>query len=137
MCSLYSVAASSCAPPESRSSGPPCLPSSQGNWCAPSGSTTGCCLSPYTHSTSARMLAGSEVSSPVESRTLSSWCRSPDSKRYLCARFGDCVSITWNCLSLFSLPSLSCVLNMCFLSLDELASASFSLSCSSVGVASE
>eukprot|EP00976_Prorocentrum_cordatum_P060909 1176090-Prorocentrum_minimum.AAC.3 len=64
MCSLYSVATSSCAPPESRSSGPPCLPWSQGNWCAPSGSTTGCCLPPYTRSTSARMLAGSETSPP-------------------------------------------------------------------------
>eukprot|EP00959_Pyramimonas_sp_CCMP1952_P038819 812620-Pyramimonas_sp.AAC.1 len=60
MCSLYSLAASSRAPPESRSSGPPCLPWSQGNWCAPSGSTTGCCLPPYTLSTSARMPAGSE-----------------------------------------------------------------------------
>eukprot|EP00976_Prorocentrum_cordatum_P102257 1192963-Prorocentrum_minimum.AAC.1 len=80
------------------------------------------------------MPAGSEVSSPMDSRTLSSWCRSPESKRYLCARFGDCVSITWNCFGLFNLLSLSCVLSMRLLSSVELARASLSLSCSSVGV---
>eukprot|EP00976_Prorocentrum_cordatum_P016910 340408-Prorocentrum_minimum.AAC.1 len=77
------------------------------------------------------------MSSPVDNLTLSNWCRSPDSKRYLCARFGVRVSINWNCLDLLSLLSLSCALSMCLLSRVELARASRSLSCSSDGVALE